>query len=483
MFDHSKLRILVISYTNHALDQFLEDLMDVGIPREQMVRLGSKFTDRTASLLLTKQADTYKRSTESWHIVDNLKTEKAKLHGQLQSAFSEFLNFNGSFDEIMEYLEFSTDFGKFHEAFQVPGEEQSWKKIGRRGKAIKADYLLDRWLRGNDPGVFVKHVTHDCAEVWNMNPSQRAAAYGKWVQDMMEDRAGGVQQLAHELDGIQERLDNLFSERNVNVLRSRRIIGCTTTGAAMQNKIIRAANPDVVIVEEAGEIQEAHVLTALAPSVKQLILIGDHKQLRPKVDNYALTVERGDGYNLNMSMFERLIVQGHSHTTLVKQHRMHPEISRLPRGLTYPGLLDGAKTSDRPVIQGLQDRVIFVNHEHPEANFSAISDKRDPTTNASKENDFEAKMVLRLVRYLAQQGYGTNQMVVLTPYLGQLRLLRENLKEENDPVLNDLDSASLIQAGLMSQAAAKVQKRPLRLSTIGQSNHEQLWGTFAHSCR
>jgi hypothetical protein len=62
-------------------------------------------------------------------------------------------------------------------------------------------------------------------------------------------------------------------------------------------------------------------------------------------------------------------------------------------------------------------------------------------------------------------------MVVLTPYLGQLRLLRENLKGENDPVLNDLDSASLIQAGLMTQAASKVRKRPLRLSTIGQSHH------------
>jgi hypothetical protein len=33
-------------------------------------------------------------------------------------------------------------------------------------------------------------------------------------------------------------------------------------------------------------------------------------------------------------------------------------------------------------------------------------------------------MILKIVRYMAQQGYGTAQQVVLTPYLGQLNLLR-----------------------------------------------------------
>jgi hypothetical protein len=49
----------------------------------------------------------------------------------------------------------------------------------------------------------------------------------------------------------------------------------------------------IVLVEEAGELLEAHVLTSLSPSTKHLILIGDHKQLRPKVSQsgcpYAVT--------------------------------------------------------------------------------------------------------------------------------------------------------------------------------------------------
>lgn len=76
-------------------------------------------------------------------------------------------------------------------------------------------------------------------------------------------------------------------------------------------------------------------------------------------------------------------------------------------------------------------------------------------------------MILKIVKYMAQQGYGTAKQVVLTPYLGQLSLLRQELAKENDPVLNDLDSFDLIKAGLMSAFNAASSKQPIRLSTIG----------------
>lgn len=39
----------------------------------------------------------------------------------------------------------------------------------------------------------------------------------------------------------------------------------------------------IVICEEAAEVLEAHVLASLTRHTEQLILIGDHEQLRPKV--------------------------------------------------------------------------------------------------------------------------------------------------------------------------------------------------------
>ena len=57
-------------------------------------------------------------------------------------------------------------------------------------------------------------------------------------------------------------------------------------------------------------------------SLPCLVQIGDHKQLRPKVECWALTVQKGDGYDLNVSLFERLVLSGFEHVTLSVQHRM-----------------------------------------------------------------------------------------------------------------------------------------------------------------
>jgi hypothetical protein len=227
--------------------------------------------------------------------------------------------------------------------------------------------------------------------------------------------------------------------------------------------------------EEAGEILESHILTALGPKTDQLIMIGDHKQLRPKVNNYKLTVAKGEGYDLDRSLFERLVLKGFPHQILTAQHRMRPEISALVRHLTYPDLTDAPKTQGRPNIRGLQHNVVFFSHTKPEDVNPKLGNQNPDgmTYKSSKQNTFEAALVLKCVRYLAQQGYGTENMVVLTPYLGQLYLLRDLLSADNDPVLNDLDSYDLVRAGLLPAASAKLTKKPIKLSTIDNYQGEE----------
>lgn len=146
---------------------------------------------------------------------------------------------------------------------------------------------------------------------------------------------------------------------------------------------------------------------------------------------------------------------------------MRPEISALIRALTYPELVDAPKTKNRPNIRGIQDNTVFINHEYPEDEFLRLADKRDGAATLSKQNSFEVEMVLKIVRYLAQQGYGTDALVILTPYLGQLQQLQAALRKDNDPILNDMDSYDLVRAGLLPPATAKLSRRPIRLATIG----------------
>ncbi|KAL8734543.1 MAG: hypothetical protein Q9166_001443 [cf. Caloplaca sp. 2 TL-2023] len=294
-----------------------------------------------------------------------------------------------------------------------------------------------------------------------------------WVKAILEDRVSELCKLAVEYDKAQRQLDETFKSKNVAVIKTKRVIGCTTTAAAKYAHELRAASRDVLLVEEAGEILESHVLTALGEKTTQLVLIGDHKQLRPKVANYELTVEKGEGYDLNRSLFERLVLKGFPHQVLTQQHRMRPEISSLVRLLTYPDLLDAPRTKTRSGLRGFQDHLIFVNHCHPEDDIQEAANWKDMTSLSSKQNRFEAEMVLKCVKYLAQQGYGSDNIVVLTPYLGQLRLLQQVLSTENDPVLNDLDTADLVRAGLVLPSANQQPRRKLRLACIDNYQGEE----------
>lgn len=470
LHDHSDEKILVICYTNHALDQFLEDLMEIGIPEEAMVRLGSKSTPKTEPLSISNvsKQSSFRRSQASWDIINSSKLKVEFLQSTLSRLIGSYRGLSISQKDILEYLEFSDNEGHFYDALIAPKDSDGMRTVGRHGKEIAATYLLKRWETGDNPGIFINSMSWKDNSVWAMDAQSRKSCADRWRLELLQEQVTNLYDQVQKFDDCQELRQSMFKEKEAHVLRNRRIIGCTTTAAAMYTKELENARPGVILVEEAGEILESHILTALTPNTKQLVLIGDHKQLRPKVNNYALTVEKDDGYNLNVSLFERLVLAGVPHTTLSRQHRMSPEISSLVRHLTYPNLLDAPKTLNRPQIRGLQDRVVFFGHNHMEDDAAEIADRRDEGSKSSKRNTFEVEMVLKCVKYLAQQGYGTDKLVVLTPYLGQLRLLLEELSTDNDPVLNDLDSYDLIRAGLLPVAAANVQKRRIRISTIGK---------------
>lgn len=102
----------------------------------------------------------------------------------------------------------------------------------------------------------------------------------------------------------------------------------------MHQATLKTLQPQIVIVEEAAEILEAHLIISLTTKCEHLILIGDHKQLRPNPAVYELAKK----YNLEISLFERLIINGYPYKSLKQQHRMRPEISRTLMPLFYPDL-------------------------------------------------------------------------------------------------------------------------------------------------
>jgi hypothetical protein len=117
---------------------------------------------------------------------------------------------------------------------------------------------------------------------------------------------------------------------------------------------------------------------------------------------------------------------------------MHPTISILVCETLYPYLQDHPDTTFYPEIPGMKHRLFWLDH----CNMEDRGDPEEPMQ--SKTNMWEAKMVTALVRHLYRQGkYKPGEIAVLTPYVGQLRILRDLLEEEVELIIRESDMADL----------------------------------------
>ncbi|CAM9548526.1 unnamed protein product, partial [Hapterophycus canaliculatus] len=455
-------KILCVCYTNHALDSFLEDMLDKGMTSMVRIGGGSKNSRLDPYQLRSRDAVGFDRVQNRQYA-----RLKASLEGS-KNQISEIqrtggLNRKPERMAVVAWLE-DEDPEAFRE-LQMPEELGGTGDtvVGRKGRALTGASIVQTWLDGKrKPSALLQQPATDATSasgsgngsgrqpetslstggIWTLDKGARKAMWDGWEAAIKAEAAKRVASRVAAHDLFARELSGLQRQKDLQRVSGARIIGCTTTGAAMHDALLAEARCGVVVVEEAAEVLEAHVLTALSEATKHLIMIGDHKQLRPKVEQYSLRAESGRGFDLNVSLFERLAKSGYPHTTLELQHRMPPEVSALVKGLTYPGLRNGPKTANRPPILGVRDRVCFVAHRNTEESAASMRQRQDDGTTASKINGYEVRMVAKTVTYLLLQGYKPEQIVVLTPYLGQLREMRNAL----DGSISDQDASDLAAA-------------------------------------
>jgi hypothetical protein len=231
-----------------------------------------------------------------------------------------------------------------------------------------------------------------CHDLWGLSVSRRRAVYRHWVRETYRSHQEDLTALCDRYARNCNELQRLQHDLEMEVLSEARVIGMTTTAVAKYQPLLSAIKPEVIVVEEAAEVLEAHIVTALTGATKHLILIGDHQQLRPGTAVYRLATH----YNLDVSLFERLVRNGVEHVTLSRQRRMRPEISKLVVPI-YPTLTDHPDVHSWPNIRGMQKDLFFLDHTEPE--------NRDSDT-SSKSNSFEAEFLVCLCGYILRQVSG-----------------------------------------------------------------------------
>lgn len=469
--------ILCVTYTNHALDQLLEALLDNNVT-SQIVRIGSQSKSERLERfnLQTVAKDTARTKMEKkerWYTAErlslceddfralDLKKEVpiARLKSYIQRADPQH------HDQLFSLVQ--TD-GLLGVKTNNPQTAlNSWLDSAAKDstRARPVDELMD-------------------ISVFEMSRTERQHIYNRWVRDCRTELEESVRQIISSHKAAKQGYDSVQDEMHLRCLAQADVIGATTAGLARRLDMFRRLPCKFMLCEEAGEVLESHLLTAFIPSVEHAILIGDQQQLRPQVQNYDLSSENPRGgaqYSLDISLFERLVSSNKSpmdcgapFSTLETQRRMHPSISQLIRETLYPKLKDAPSVSEYPEIAGMRKRLFWLDHRQREGGSDADA------MSTSHWNIHEVDMTVSLVNHLIQQGeYKHGDIAVLTPYLGQLYRLRKRLDELFAIVVGDRDQDDLKQAGYADYEAKAKPKikaalsQTLRVATVDNFQGEE----------
>ncbi|KAJ6261683.1 hypothetical protein Dda_2481 [Drechslerella dactyloides] len=473
--------ILVITHQNHICDEFIENLLDMGVRQNDIVRLGSQFSRRTRCVSINEISD-------EKDILNSAKDVLQGVHEHLQCAW---LLIEESFKETFGHPMLLKDILAIAKCYNEPDLKNPLDRFGyisgltvpkqwirlvqeRDPDATVPDdvQLFRMWAENMECPPAMRHfMTEKGRKLWELPAKRRATLLGWWKEATMLDQIYGLADSATTYNKILDEVNRWKATRVRDILKKKRVIAATTNGAAKYLSQIADAGPKILIVEEAAQILESHVLAALHPGIEQIIMIGDHKQLRPRCDTFELQHDSRAGFDLDISLFERLMLSHFPYNVLEIQHRARPEIANIIRTLTYPNLKDAPSVRRYGDIRGLQQNLIWMHQMNQESSAQGISTRSSLAfKKSSKINLFEAEMIVSIVRYLGGQGYSSDDIAIITPYLGQVALISKLIRQKSqfDVILSQMDYHELVRAGLMEQRDASGITKYVEVCTVDQ---------------
>lgn len=222
------------------------------------------------------------------------------------------------------------------------------------------------------------------------------------------------------------------------LIREAKIIAMTCTHAGLRRKELVEMNfqYDNILMEETAQILEIETTIPLllqnpengVNRLKRWIMIGDHNQLPPIIQNSAFQKFS----NMEQSLFARFIRLGVPHIQLDAQGRARPSLCDLYRW-RYANLrdLDIIKTNREFDLAnaGFSYEYQLINVD----DYKGIGESA-PMPHYY-QNRGEAEFVVSVYKFMRIVGYPSEKITILTTYNGQKQLLRDLIEQEctSDP--------------------------------------------------
>ncbi|KEZ38767.1 Regulator of nonsense transcripts 1-like protein [Scedosporium apiospermum] len=208
----------------------------------------------------------------------------------------------------------------------------------------------------------------------------------------------------------EKKFRQLTKQAEKEILNNADVVCCTCVGAG--DPRLAKMKFRNVLIDESTQSAEPECLIPLVLGCKQVVLVGDHKQLGPVIMN-----KKAAKAGLNQSLFERLVNLGMPPIRLNIQYRMHPCLSEFPSNMFYDGQLQNGVTYE----QRLRKDVDFPwpVAETPMMFWANYGSEEISASGTSYLNRTEASNVEKIVTRFFKAGVKPIDIGVITPYEGQ----------------------------------------------------------------
>ncbi|XP_026149043.1 DNA replication ATP-dependent helicase/nuclease DNA2 isoform X2 [Mastacembelus armatus] len=214
------------------------------------------------------------------------------------------------------------------------------------------------------------------------------------------------------------------------------VVGTTCMG--INHPIFTRRQFDFCIVDEASQISQPICLGPLLYA-KRFVLVGDHQQLPPIVQN-----QEARSLGMDESLFKRLERHSEAVVYLTVQYRMNRQIMSLSNSLMYEGRLEcgSEKTASAlltlPFLLSVQSEITSYSQTHPQHDLAWLQAAVLPSNpvyfldcsmvpapelveHGGISNHTEAVLVHKLLLLLIKAGCKPSDIGVIAPYRHQLK--------------------------------------------------------------
>ncbi|MGB2841247.1 MAG: AAA domain-containing protein [Halobacteriota archaeon] len=236
--------------------------------------------------------------------------------------------------------------------------------------------------------------------------------------------------ISREIKSLKERISSSRSNQEKEILNRKQIIA--TTNLKLLTSLFDDLHFDLAIMDEAGFTD---LPAALGPFVKadKLILIGDHKQLQPIIqekDHFERHVQQYPF--IKKSIFELFWEKRQSENKgimLNKQYRMKEEIASFISEEFYDGLLETGLIEERSNLNDAEDSVISFRCPLVFININAWEKREWKSWFCAGE----IELVKRVLKKFAEEHEGEriyDKIGVITPFRPQSNRMKDKIPKE-----------------------------------------------------